>query len=191
MSGRFLAPTDARNGELRQVLQPGAYRFWPGDKIEIYDQRKTQFTRPLLEVLLKNPDLQPMLETVDLKDDERALIYRDGRLADILGQEQYAFWKAPKELKVETYNVKEFSFQHDNLESILTQAEANLIRRREETAAARSQANTAKLLADNAVLQRMKELKLLQEILAGAKATFVLGQGDLREQVGKIVGQDS
>ena len=70
------------------------------------------------------------------------------------------------------------------------QAEANLIRRREETAAARSQANTAKLLAENPALARMKELEALQEILSGTKATFILGQGDLTEQVGRLVARD-
>jgi len=63
------------------------------------------------------------------------------------------------------------------------QAEANLIRRREETAAARSQANTARLLASNPVLARMKELEAVQEILAGAKATFVFGSTDVVRQV--------
>jgi regulator of protease activity HflC (stomatin/prohibitin superfamily) len=63
------------------------------------------------------------------------------------------------------------------------EAEANVIRRREETAAARSQANTAKLLAENPALARLKELEALQQILAGAKATFVLGQTDLAKQV--------
>ena len=71
------------------------------------------------------------------------------------------------------------------------QAEANLIRRREETAAARSQANTARLLAENPTLTRMKELEALQDILAGAKATFVLGQGDMVEQVRQLVGKDA
>lgn len=70
-------------------------------------------------------------------------------------------------------------------------AEANLIKRRAETAAARSQANTARILAENPLLQRMKELEL-QEILAGTKATFVLGQGDLAEQVrGLVTGRES
>ncbi len=63
------------------------------------------------------------------------------------------------------------------------QAEANLIRRREETAAARSQANTARLLTENPSLARMKELESLQEILRGANATFVLGRGDLLKQI--------
>jgi regulator of protease activity HflC (stomatin/prohibitin superfamily) len=67
------------------------------------------------------------------------------------------------------------------------QAEANLIRRREETAAARSQANTARLLAENPVLLRMKELEALEAIVRGAKVTFVLGQGDLGGQVKSLV----
>ena len=70
------------------------------------------------------------------------------------------------------------------------QAEANLIRRREETAAARSQANTAKLLAENPVLARMKELEALQEIMKGANATFVLGSGDLSEQIGSLIRRE-
>ena len=69
------------------------------------------------------------------------------------------------------------------------EAEANLIKRREETAAARSQANTAKLLAENPQLSRLKELEMLQEVLAGTKATFVLGQGDLTEQIRGLVAR--
>ena len=71
------------------------------------------------------------------------------------------------------------------------QAQANLIRRREETAAARSQANTAKLLAENPALARMKELEALQEILRGSKATFVLGRDDLVNQVSRLITQDA
>jgi regulator of protease activity HflC (stomatin/prohibitin superfamily) len=67
------------------------------------------------------------------------------------------------------------------------EAEANLIRRREETAAARSQANTAKLLAENPLLARLKELEVLKEVLAGTSATFVLGAGDITDQVRSLV----
>ena len=70
------------------------------------------------------------------------------------------------------------------------QAEANVIKRREETAAARSQANTATLLADNPALARLKELELLQEILAGAKTEFVFGRGDLATQVRSLIERE-
>jgi regulator of protease activity HflC (stomatin/prohibitin superfamily) len=66
------------------------------------------------------------------------------------------------------------------------EAQANLIRRREETAAARSQANTARLFADNPLLARMKELEMVQEILAGAKATFVFGSGEIADHLRKL-----
>ena len=69
-------------------------------------------------------------------------------------------------------------------------AEANVIKRREETAAARSQANTARLLAENPILARMKDLEMLHEILAGTKTTFVLGRGELAGQIRTLVEQD-
>ncbi|MFN0134800.1 MAG: slipin family protein, partial [Phycisphaerae bacterium] len=70
------------------------------------------------------------------------------------------------------------------------EAAANLIKRREETAAARSQANTAKLLAENPQLARLKELELLQEILSGTKTTFVFGSGDLAGQVRSLIASE-
>ncbi len=54
-------------------------------------------------------------------------------------------------------------------------AEANLIARREETAAMRSQANTAKLLADNPTLMRLRELEVLEKIAGNGKLNIVLG----------------
>lgn len=43
-------------------------------------------------------------------------------------------------------------------------AEANLIKRREETAATRSLYNTAKLMEGNPTLMRLKELEVLEKI---------------------------
>lgn len=70
-------------------------------------------------------------------------------------------------------------------------AEAEAIRRREETAAARSQANTAKLLADNPALARMRELELLREILEGTKLNLVLGEGDMLERLRSLTASES
>lgn len=61
-------------------------------------------------------------------------------------------------------------------------AEANLIARREETAAMRSQVNTAKLLADNPVLMRLRELEVLEKIAAAGKLNIVLGEKSLGEK---------
>jgi regulator of protease activity HflC (stomatin/prohibitin superfamily) len=62
-------------------------------------------------------------------------------------------------------------------------AEANLIARREETAAMRSQANTAKLLADNPTLMRLRELEVLEKIACESKLSVVLGERGLADRV--------
>ena len=62
-------------------------------------------------------------------------------------------------------------------------AEANLISRREETAAIRSQANTAKLLADSPVLMRLRELEVLEKIAAAGKLNIILGEKGLADKV--------
>jgi regulator of protease activity HflC (stomatin/prohibitin superfamily) len=66
-------------------------------------------------------------------------------------------------------------------------AEANLIVRREETAAMRSQANTAKLLADNPTLMRLRELEALEKVAASAKLSVVLGDKGLTERLTNVL----
>ncbi len=62
-------------------------------------------------------------------------------------------------------------------------AEAALITRREETAAMRSQANTAKILDDHPTLMRLRELEVLEKVADKAKLTVVLGEKGLADRV--------
>ena len=62
-------------------------------------------------------------------------------------------------------------------------AEANLIARREETAAIRSQANTAKLLAESPTLMRLRELEVLEKIASAGKLNVIVGDKGLAEKV--------
>jgi regulator of protease activity HflC (stomatin/prohibitin superfamily) len=66
-------------------------------------------------------------------------------------------------------------------------AEANLIMRREETAALRSQANTARLLAENPTLMRLRELEVLEKVVAGGKLSVVLGEKGLADRVLNLI----
>ncbi|UCF34225.1 MAG: slipin family protein [Phycisphaerales bacterium] len=353
-----------RHGDFVGLLGTGKYRFWSRlwsdvwDEIRIVNTLATRFEHPLLDVLIKDEHLWDALQIVDLTDNERALIWKDGRLAYIVGPGRHAFWREPAEIRVETFDVNEFRFTHDKIEAVAAhpeaskhfigleveahedallfrngeladklgqgkylfwkgagritwkavdrreqvadvagqeimtndkvtlrvnlivthqvidpvkavtvvsdyvqalyreaqlvlraavgtraldallsdkeavgsevrdaltkragefglvirsvglrdiilpgdmkailneviaaekQAQANLIKRREETAAARSQANTARLLAENPTLARIKELEMLQEVLAGTKATFVLGPTDIADQVRGLI----
>ena len=56
-------------------------------------------------------------------------------------------------------------------------ADANLITRREETAAMRSQANTAKILENNPTLMRLRELDVLEKIASHGQVKVILGEG--------------
>lgn len=67
-------------------------------------------------------------------------------------------------------------------------AEANLIFRREETAAIRSQANSAKLLDSNPTLMRLLELEVIEKVAQSTNLQVVLGdKAGLSEQLRKIV----
>ena len=354
-----------REGDFDRLLEPGTYRFWDNmlpprrQRVEIFDTLKTRFDHELIEVLVKEEALADRLNVVDLAENERALVWRNGRLLDIRGPGLHAYWKEPARLEVERFDVEDVRFRHVRAQAVIEhpeaskhlvgseieqhedallvkdgriverlepgkhifwraagktkavtvdgrertldvqgqeimtqdkvtlrlnlvvvfrvrdaekatlevsdyeqatyreaqlllrravgtrsldvlladkealgpsienelashcrrfgvevcrvglrdvilpgemktilnqvieaekQAQANVIRRREETAAARSQANTAKLIAENPVLMRMREIEALQEVFAGTKATFVLGADNVVGQLRDVVG---
>lgn len=62
-------------------------------------------------------------------------------------------------------------------------SEANIIVRREETAAIRSQMNTAKLIQENPSLMRMRELEVLERVAGNSKLQVILGEKGLTERI--------
>ena len=353
-----------KRGDFVRPLGAGTYRlpFWRRHrKVEVVDMLKTRFDHALLDVLIRDERMRDMLLLVDLTDMQRALVWKDGRLLQIVGPGRHAFWRTQASVAAEVFDVAAFKLEHAKLQAVLAQpdavkwldgvlvgadedvllyrdgvlidrltaglhvfwkgtgkvtwktvdrreqvadvagqeimtsdkvslrvnllvtyvvadaltavtavadyaqalyreaqlvlraavgtktldalladkesvgaevresltaraaaigvavrsvglrdivlpgdmkqllnqviaaskeAEANLIKRREETAAARSQANTAKLLAESPQLARLKELELLKDVLAGAKTSFVFGGGDIAEQVRGLIGKD-
>lgn len=355
-----------RRGDFARVLSPGKHRFisrlwaWRRDRVEVVSTLSPRFKHALLDALVKEEALRAELEVIDLADSERAIVWRAGRVIDVLSPGVHAFWRDPT-LRIERFEVTSEPFEHERIEAIMRhasasdklqvidvephgvamlivnaklerkldagryvfwkgsgnirvrvvdlrerthdvggqeiltsdkvtlrlnlvvayrvvdvmraiettldfeqalyreaqlalraavgtrtldalladkegvggeirnglreraeafgvevrsvglrdiilpgemktilnqvieaekRAQADLIRRREETSAARSQANTAKLLEQSPTLARMRELELLGEILKGTKSTFVFGKGDLAEQVRSLVTQD-
>jgi regulator of protease activity HflC (stomatin/prohibitin superfamily) len=66
-------------------------------------------------------------------------------------------------------------------------AEAALVTRREETAAMRSQANTARIFESNPTLMRLRELEVLEKVAEKANLSVILGEGGLAERVVKLL----
>ncbi|MCR9144994.1 MAG: slipin family protein [bacterium] len=68
-------------------------------------------------------------------------------------------------------------------------AQANLIMRREETASTRSLLNTAKLMDDNPVLYRLKELEYLERISEKIGNVSLMGGGSLLEHLSGVIAK--
>ncbi len=66
-------------------------------------------------------------------------------------------------------------------------AEAALVMRREETAAMRSQANTARLIEQNPTLMRLRELETLEKVAEKGRLSVVVGEGGLAGRIVKLV----
>lgn len=62
-------------------------------------------------------------------------------------------------------------------------AARNVALRREETAAMRSQANTAKILENNPTLMRLRELEVIEKVAGQGKMNVVLGEKGLADRV--------
>ena len=66
-------------------------------------------------------------------------------------------------------------------------AEAHLITRREEVAAMRSQANTARILESSPTLMRLRELETLEKVASAGKLSVVVGDKGLTDRVVKLL----
>ena len=66
-------------------------------------------------------------------------------------------------------------------------SEAATIVRREETAAMRHQLNTARMLAENPALMRLREFETLEKVAAGSKLKIILGESGLAEKMTAMI----
>jgi len=65
-------------------------------------------------------------------------------------------------------------------------AQANIILRREETASTRNLLNTAKLMEDNPMLFKLKEMEYVEKIAEKVSSISVNGNGVLIDQLRQI-----
>jgi regulator of protease activity HflC (stomatin/prohibitin superfamily) len=148
-------------------------------------------------------------QSVSTVDDARQALYREAQLAlrAVVGGRELDAFLVEKEgvareleellrprarqfgLEIASVGVRDIILPGDmkDLMNRVTEAkkaaEANLIARREETAAMRSQANTAKLLETSPTLMRLRELEVLEKIASAGKLNIVLGEKGLADRV--------
>ena len=66
-------------------------------------------------------------------------------------------------------------------------SEANVISRREETAAIRSQLNSARLMESNPALMRLRELEVLERVAQNSSMNIMLGEKGLADRMMKLL----
>lgn len=116
-----------RDGDFQGVLDPGRYTYFDPFlkvKINVMSQRAPCILHEKLDIIVKSGALEGRAEVVDLKDDQRALVWIDGRFVRILGPGLHAFWLGKRDVRVEIVDVREHRFTHADLKVIARSVEA-------------------------------------------------------------------
>jgi len=72
-----------------------------------------------LDVILRDPNVWQDVVVADLRDDERALVWVDGRIHFVLGKGRVVLWKDLREVKVDVVKAEPLRFEHPLLGAIL------------------------------------------------------------------------
>jgi hypothetical protein len=111
-----------RNGEFQGLLAVG--RHWLFDplwnvKVDVVSQRLPWLTHEKLDVIVKSGALADRAEVVDLKDNQRVLVWVDGRFSHVLPPGLYAYWTGAKDVRVEVVDARKVRFQHADFKVIV------------------------------------------------------------------------
>ncbi|MCC6574180.1 MAG: slipin family protein [Planctomycetes bacterium] len=214
-------------GKFTQRLESGNYAFWTGvSKLKLFtvDMREQAVDVQGQEIMtadkvtlrlnaLVTYRVVDALKAVSETDDAKQAIYREAQLAlrESVGTQELDALLANKDalaasvgeklvstalrygIEVVRFGVRDIILPGD-MKDILNKvtqakkaAEAGLITRREETASMRMQANTAKILENNPTLMRLRELEIVEKVAEKANLTVVLGEGNLKDRVIKMM----
>src|SRR4051812_20668300 len=84
-----------RDGEFRGLLGEGTHWFLDPlgrTAVEVVSRRAPQFAHAELDVIVRSGELKGHALVLDLKDDQRGLVWVDGRFSGILPPGLYAYW---------------------------------------------------------------------------------------------------
>jgi hypothetical protein len=110
-----------KNREFQGLLDAG--RHWFIDplfkiKVDVVSQRTPWIMHEDLDVIVKSGALEGHATVVDLKDNQRALVWVDGRFETVLGPGLYALWTKVRDVQVDIIDARKVRFEHENLNLI-------------------------------------------------------------------------
>ena len=109
-----------RDGVFQGLLEAGVHRrFDPRDEfaVVVADQRAPFLVHDKLDVIVKSGVLKGLANVVDLRDDQRALVWIDRRFARILGPGLHVYWTNHRDVRVEVVAVRSARFEHEELKA--------------------------------------------------------------------------
>jgi regulator of protease activity HflC (stomatin/prohibitin superfamily) len=110
-----------KDKEFKGILSAGQYWFWdPLNKteVEVVSQRNPWLVHKDLDVLIKSEDLKEVI-VLDLRDNERALVWIDGRFDRVLAPGQHVLWSSYRRVETEIVDVRDVLFNHKDINTIL------------------------------------------------------------------------
>jgi len=115
------------DGKLTDILKKGIYVLWTSFhkvKVDIVSQKDSWICSSDLDIVVKSGLLGDDAEIIDIKNDERALVWIDKRFDTILSPGCYAIWKNVKDINVEVVSTNEALFNHKDFKSIVNSKNA-------------------------------------------------------------------
>ena len=178
-----------RRGDPVRLLMPGRHLVpaWPlRTTIQRFDANRPSLPTQGLRELVQADVLGSSVTVADLKDDERALLWIDGRYAGAIGPGLVAYWNGPREVRIESVEVSEGRIDHPQLRTILEY---------ENGASGTELIEVVEVPADHEVLvyrtgQLLEKLGPGRYGYWGGLGRLVVRMIDRREQVLDVGGQD-
>ncbi len=106
-----------KNGKLIEVLKPGWYlaRTIVGETIDVLREKDLFVWHEEIDQIANSGLLNDRVVVVDLKDNQRAIVWLDDRFYTLLGVGRQLIWKTQKSVRVEELTVEDPRFEHRQL----------------------------------------------------------------------------
>lgn len=110
-----------KDNQFHKIIGPGKYRFlwFRKYRVQKVDLRSPVFTQHKLRDLVKADAFKGLGQVLDLRDWQRALIWKDGRFFGVLSAGLFVIWTEFNNLHVEVVDARRIRFEHEELPVIL------------------------------------------------------------------------
>ena len=118
-----------RDGDPAELLGPGLHRWLVSKRrmAEYFDTRRARILSSQLDVMVRSGVLGDDAKVVELGDAQRALVWMDGRLTDVLGPGLHAYWTVTRDIRVEVLDASEPRLQRPDLAQVLAIAPGSVL----------------------------------------------------------------